>query len=142
MRLKYLNPAGIARRWWIVFHDGPAFRSWRLHWPNTWLRRGFRHCLVLGELGEQAVILNPLWSGVWLDYDPAGIDSVLAKLRPRESFHVVEIEAKHSARPIYPGLYNCVSFTKALLGISGWPVWTPYRLYRTALAMGGREVLR
>lgn len=139
-RVRYINPAGIKRRFWVVFHDGQAVSYWRY----KWLRSGFKHCFIMTELGQTARVvslMNPLWNGIWLDHEDGEMPNVLSKLaKSAERFRVVDITVPYPDRLVWPGPYYCVPFVKTLLGISDARVWTPYQLYRKLIAMGGQEV--
>lgn len=136
-----MNPAGTVRRFWIVFHGGPRPTSGTAFFAYRLVRHDFRHCFAILESGRQALILNVLWNGIWIDYDEEGVAVVLERARAA-GFRVVEIVTTFPEREIWPGavFYYCVPFLKALLGISDFRVWTPFQLYRKLLALGGREV--
>lgn len=105
-----------------VFHDHGN------HWADRFLRKGFKHVLV--------VVKNP--GNGWILIDPkAGTFEIeyLGHCDPVQHYRSLGYTAVPTTRrdtaPVLPFAYaNCVGVAKAVLGLQAPLIFTPYQLYR------------
>lgn len=111
----------------VVFGDAPDKRTLRF------LKPGFRHCFVLiaGTRAGDWICLDPLshrlTCHIWRlspMFDPA------AHYRHLGQTCLWVKAPRHIARRSRIGLFTCVELVKRMLGIRGFWVVTPWRLYR------------
>lgn len=124
--------------WYIVFTDNDV----QDHWLHSFLRRGFRHCYCLRQIGEYVYYANPTTSN---------IDSKIITGMPIEDYIFQEHGDNIVLKFKYPFDFNnrmfsiwnmlptCVNVVKLFLGLK-LKAQTPYQLYRQLRREGG-EIL-
>lgn len=113
-----------AARVLIAYSDRTQFRSLRF------LKRGFRHCLTLRQIGDCWVLVDGLSNQLVLSVmDTRGLVAYLHLLcRDGWRVQVTWTNANPPARfTLMPG--TCVEIAKRVLGIVSWRVWTPHQLF-------------
>jgi hypothetical protein len=134
------------RTWYIAFTDDRRVELW---WTK-FLKRDFGHCMAFAQTGAFVTVIEPLWHTVQIETyfnqdDPkAGLSAELVALSWVDmGYKVVEVKTKVdfslSIRHIWNIIPTCVTLIKTLTGLRGWG-FTPYQLYKLALARGGIEI--
>ena len=111
------------------------------NWWDIANKIGFEHCYAWHALGDgNAVGVEFNKHGLEVTYRECSAQQLLGEVLDRyDCTCVVEVEQKWVRRPYAPrGIINCVSATKAFLGLHGFTSLTPYALCRRLLAHGGR----
>ena len=118
------------------------FASSERCWWDVLNKRGFEHCAAFRpEYGGRCVGVEFNKTGLHPEsiFVPAEV-ALREMLERSDCTCVIEVEINEAEREWYAGrgMLNCVSATKAFLGMgSFWTDLTPHRLARRLLAMGG-----
>jgi hypothetical protein len=120
----YVPQSPRAQRVLIAYTDRTQFRSLRF------LKRGFRHCLTLRQVGDWWILIDGLSNQVALSVmDVRGLAAYL-RLLCRHGFRVQTAWTNPSPPKRYtlmPG--TCVEIAKRVMGIVSWRIWTPHQLF-------------
>jgi hypothetical protein len=125
--------------WFVVFADTDGSIWW--HRP---LKRGFRHCWLLGwDAGAgRWLLLDPGFKGAYLRaLDDAQAGLMWAELHGG-GYRVLHV-ASGAQGPVRPRLLlSCVSAVEAVLGVdAGACAFTPWALYRHLVGRGATAVI-
>ncbi len=95
-----------------------------------WLRRGFRHCLVLRSAPPHWVLVDTTSNHTQIAVlDVVGLADYLVILhRHGYRFQMSRCRIRPSRRVSFMPC-TCVEAAKRILGIVDYRVWTPYQLY-------------
>lgn len=108
----------------IAYSDRTQF------WSLRFLKRGFRHCLTVRQVGDYWILIDGLSNQAALAVmDARGLAAYL-RLLCDNGFLVQRAWTNPAPPPRYtlmPG--TCVEIAKRVLGIVSWRVWTPYQLF-------------
>lgn len=109
----------------VVFRDDTE-----IAWLRC-LRRGFRHCAVVVQVGGEWVLIDSLSHSICIGKFAAEPISRLA-WRYRRAGHIVIETAVGEGKAMFapPLPFTCVEAVKRVLGIQSWCVFTPYQLHR------------
>ena len=116
----------LIEEWYVCFKDAEV-----KHWIQRVLKPGFEHCYAFKTSpgGQFYIVLNPAYSH--LDVDLLNINEEnFAKLTNNCKF--VKVIVKYDAKLKRGSIchFNCVEVVKALIGVKGFFVFTPYQLYK------------
>lgn len=117
----------------VVFGDTGA-----AHWFDCFTRPGFRHVWLLVEDDRfgGTLELHTGYDTFAVRWSPRDLASVAAELAAAHRGLVLAAECRIGApAPARPFL-SCVEIAKHALGVRGWWIFTPYRLYRHLRAHG------
>ncbi len=124
-----------ARDWWLVFEREAAYPEFRQRrgapwWIRMWTSPEFRHVWALtpSTIGAGTITMQSLGTMLVIDWEP--IDAEQAAKACAWSGHRVVKVAGQAKQCYFPGLSQCVTDAKRLLGIRAWWVWTPRQLWR------------
>lgn len=114
----------------LVVFSGRADLAWL-----RVLKRGFRHCFVLVDLGEQWLLINPMSHYTAVDLCPGMTAEDLADVYRGLGLTVVPARTGQPfPRPAPWRPYTCVEEVMRILGIRAPWVLTPWQLYRRLAA--------
>lgn len=118
------------RTWYVVF-DSPRTR---LRWWHLLTGRLFSHCWAFCAAGDDMIVrVDPQAWGVHVAPMAHNVDAILLEMaqRPITALLSVTVDYKiASCHEPMRGLYNCVSQLKAMLGVRGPLILTPFQLYK------------
>lgn len=127
------------KSYWLIFTDGSYLFS-------KFIKKGFRHILVLAKDEFNWMIINPSTESLSWDILPheasTSIEEILEKKKGNTIVKIKNdvIGVRNVSRSRYSNVnflhpINCVGFVKYILGI--WPfVFTPYQLYKWLIKQG------
>lgn len=114
------------RRPAIVAYTGEA-----AFWPLRFLKRGFRHCLILVQVPPYWIVVDSLIGRISYGVlDPQGLAEYLIGLhrlgyRCQKTFTRAVMRRRFRPLPL-----TCVEVAKRSLGIDDLRIWSPFRLYQ------------
>jgi len=106
---------------------------------DRFLSSKFRHILLLMPLSDsQVLVIDPLIHAVSHNIKNHSVEVVIRKVKSVAGSKIIKytrpISRKKKWR--FRGLYNCVTFTKAVLNIWCWSI-TPKQLFKYLIRQGG-----
>jgi len=134
------------RDYYIIFRRhkwGEPTWLWSLMiWFLVWRHRDYGHMDVLWEEEENLIVgmsTSPWQIGIQMAVSDLEVE--LRKYKHIDATGIIKfrsITEKDNKRQ--RGLINCVTCTKALLGVRNPFVISPYGLYRKLLKLGGKQI--
>lgn len=137
--------------WYLVFAGSidPGRRWW-----SALTSPGFRHVWAYRQVAidEDASLVGPrlvagihaVAGGVFVEVSsasPIGMARGLVLHGDATDVLIVKSNRTRPPSPL-PGLLNCVTLAKALIGMRAWWCWTPELLYFALLRRGARSILQ
>lgn len=114
---------------YVVFVDNTSL------WWLKFLKKGFRHCYIIFQLGNNPQLLielNPMSNQfyVFKHISHLGCDYIF-HLKQQDNIKIIPIDIKQAELKTAPiGIFSCVEFVKRVLGIHSFWLFTPYQLYK------------
>ncbi len=125
MKNRFRPSLPIRNKVWVVFSDHADLPYLKI------LKRGFRHCFVLMNNGENWLVIDPM--SHYLDFSilPVDVNYDLPDLIAQEGLCIMPAYPNRKIKKIAPWAFlTCVEIVKRFLGIHHRFIITPWQLYR------------
>ncbi len=137
LQLQYEDLSGQPQTVYIVFADNPDAARVAPWWVRIFTRPGFRHVYALQQQTLGTVMLDPVGLSVRVSWYPIDAADAAARVAATPHHRVVRLDTTHPDAYRVRGLITCVSVVKAMAGVTGWRIITPYQLYRRLQRLPG-----
>lgn len=119
----------IIEEWYICFKDAET-----KHWIQRLLQKGFEHCYAFKTSpgGQFYIVLDSSFSHLGVDLLAVNEEN-FNTLTNNSKF--VKIIVTYDVTRTRGGIchFNCVEVVKALIGVKGFFIFTPYQLYKRVI---------
>lgn len=124
------------REYYVVFDRRRG--DWRF-W-NLFTSKDFDHVWLMTEVGYNTLVIKPTPSGCEVDLWPCRL-SLAVSFVDGQGATMLKYNVKYNILPSYQlySIMSCVSYTKYLLGVRGFLICTPLRLYKKLIKLGAKK---
>jgi hypothetical protein len=142
LELQYEDLAGQPQTVYIVFADRPDAPRIAPWWVRIFTCPDFRHVYAIKQQTLGIVILDPVGLSVRVSWYPIDAEDAARKIAALPHHRVVRLDTVYPEAYRVRGLITCVSVVKAMAGVTGWRIITPYQLYRWLLRSADAQEIK